>query len=349
MNSFESLELIVDKLNMDADIIAANWIRRSRVKNVLSPHKIDPKLFLKHFGHKIISYMIGVINKNNEAGNCPVVHVMLDYFGEKHITMGDMYLICAELKNVFLLHYMKNFLHLDDKIYFKLVDLIDINFHGVLNEYFAKQCSEIIHDFDNIADLITFIETGTNEVVKPEHIFLDDSKKSTRLTDIRFNQAHKTTAIDFMESLDSMIFDKIEEFVEQLDQYNALLYGLEDIDTNDIHNQLAEINEILSIFYDSVNSLSAFPIIVRTFNQLMEFLNSLNNEQLEDRDKRVMLVKMLIGLGDDLENWIKTIFIEQTTDDIHYFDASFANNCIEIEALFCEEELESDEDDLEFF
>ena len=337
--SFSSLEIIQDELNRDIDILARNWIKRSRVKDVLIPHKIHPELFLKHFGYKIILYMLGVIDRKNEAGNCPVVHVMLDYFEDKNITIGDIYSICSELKNIFLLYYMKNFSHLENKVYFELVDLIDINFHGVLNEYFSKQCSKLVHDFDNLEDLTTFVETGDSK----------DHVKHDRLVDIRFNQPDKTTAIDFMNTLDSTIADKIEEFVEQLDDYNALLYELEDSDNESILNQVEKINEILSDFYNSVDSLGAFPIIVRTFKQVVDFLSSLSYEQVEDKDKRVMLVKMLMGIGDDLESWIKNIFVKQTTGDIHYFDASFANNCLEIEALFCEQELESDEDDLEFF
>ena len=62
-----------------------------------------------------------------------------------------------------------------------------------------------------------------------------------------------------------------------------------------------------------------------------------------------MFVEILIGLGKDLELWIKEIFIKRDAQDIHYFDASFANNCLELEIIFHKNELEESADDLEFF
>lgn len=62
-----------------------------------------------------------------------------------------------------------------------------------------------------------------------------------------------------------------------------------------------------------------------------------------------MIISMFRGVGVDLESWISTIFIHHSTEDIHYFDASFANNCFEIESLLQQKEIESSDDDLEFF
>lgn len=336
-HTFSNLKVIVPELKKDKILIEESWIKRERVKKIFLPYKIHPKLFIKHFGSRVIDYMIGVIEGESEAGNCPIVHVMLDYFSDKDIALGDVYLICSELKNVLLLYYIKKHSDLEENIYFELADLLDSNFEGVLNEYFEKQCNKIVHEFNGLE---TEIENTQNKKSKIE---------KDRLADIRFNQSHKITSIDFMSTLDPTIADKVENFVEQLDEYNALLYDLESMDGDESLKQIQLVNNILLDFYYSVDSMGAFPIIVRTFNQLIEFLNTISIIQLENKEKRLMLGKILQGLGIDLENWIKSIFEEQTTDDIHYFDASFANNCIEVEALFCEEELESDEDDLEFF
>jgi len=330
---FLNLETIGKNFKKDQKIIENKWIKRERVKKVFQPYAIHPSLFIKHFGSRVLDYMIGVIDGQNKAGNCPIIHIMLDYFDDKNIALGDIHLVCSELKNTLVLYYIETTQDFNEKVYFELVDLLDMNFKGVLDEYFSKQCvrltsSPINRDIDK----------------QEQHSSLED-----RLSDIRFNQDSKVTAAEFMSSLDSTITDKVENFVEQLDDYNALLYDLEEMSGEDSLNQIQLVNNVLLDFYYSVDSMSAFPIIMRTFNQLIEFLNTLNSEQLENQEKRLMLVKMLTGLGVDLENWIKSIFEEQLTDDIHYFDASFANNCIEIEALFYEESIELEEDDLEFF
>ena len=48
--------------------------------------------------------------------------------------------------------------------------------------------------------------------------------------------------------------------------------------------------------------------------------------------------------------WIDLVFISKKTDNIHYFDASFANTCLELEMIFkVNEKKINDEDILEFF
>jgi len=57
------------------------------------------------------------------------------------------------------------------------------------------------------------------------------------------------------------------------------------------------------------------------------------------------------GLIRDLQTWKQYIFIEQNVEDIHYLDASFFDNCLEIENFILSNPQENDEDfdDLEFF
>ena len=38
----------------------------------------------------------------------------------------------------------------------------------------------------------------------------------------------------------------------------------------------------------------------------------------------------------DIEKWINIIFIDRDTDNIHYLDASFVDNCYTIENVFSE-------------
>ncbi len=188
-------------------------------------------------------------------------------------------------------------------------------------------------------------EVKDDKNLKNDKIRIEDNK----LKNIRFNQSHKITAIDFMDSLDPSIVDKIEGFEEKLDNYAMLLYDIENLDATESMQKIIEVNEILEIFADTVTNITAFPIIAETFTELTRFLTDLEAISFEDLVQKKLLVEVLLGLGNDLELWIKAIFIDQSTDDIHYFDASFANNCLEIEALFHQNEFEEDDGDLEFF
>jgi len=174
---------------------------------------------------------------------------------------------------------------------------------------------------------------------------IEDSK----LKNIRFNQSHKTTAVEFMSTLDSSIIDKIEEFQDRLDDYAVYLYDLEKLNPENSINKMHEITIILTNFSQIVDNMITFPIIAETFVELTSFLDSLNIEHFEDITQKKLLVEVLLGLGKDLELWIKAIFIDQNTDNINYFDASFANSCLEIEAIFSNTINEKDDGDLEFF
>ena len=73
-------------------------------------------------------------------------------------------------------------------------------------------------------------------------------------------------------------------------------------------------------------------------------------EAYEHSEQKRLLILNLIGLVKDLEQWITIVFIQKIADDVHYLDASFANNVVEIESIFTKRELVSnEEDDLEFF
>jgi len=109
-------------------------------------------------------------------------------------------------------------------------------------------------------------------------------------------------------------------------------------------------------FNEIVQNIGLFNVIFRSFNIFVDFLRTLDDEILSDKEKRALLATLIHGLVDDLEQWILNVFLKQTTHDIHYLDASFAENCLEIENIFLEndktEELNEEEEEdcsLEFF
>ncbi|WP_457749551.1 hypothetical protein [Sulfurimonas sp.] len=172
-----------------------------------------------------------------------------------------------------------------------------------------------------------------------------------REKDIRFTQLEKISAVDFMASLDNTIVDKMELLFEHLDNFITTLYDFETFDVQNAYNLLPAIKEQINEVYIIIDSLSVFSVSARAFNSLSELLNRITLQDLQDTDKKNMFCTMLIAIVNDLEKWIKVIFVEQSTQDIHYFDASFSSNILEIESIFtCNDEEDEDfEDDLEFF
>ncbi|MDA7818381.1 response regulator [Sulfurimonas sp.] len=192
------------------------------------------------------------------------------------------------------------------------------------------------------------INGGTDEEEKPkkEKITLSNSISN----DLRFTQNDKVDANSFVETLDDSVIDKIETFVHEVDRLALHIYDIEDL--NDIESIKIKMNDIVEVFTNFtgvIDSLATFPVTVRAFISFSNFLDTLDMSFVDDKAKKKMFVFALLGVTNDLEEWIKNIFVDRLTNDIHYFDASFANNCLELEAMFNDTEIESDDDDLEFF
>jgi len=179
----------------------------------------------------------------------------------------------------------------------------------------------------------------------------DEEKISLKVKkDIRYTHNEKISAGEFVAELDDTIMDKVEDFLETLEDYFSILYGMQKMDSKEIISHMDYIKDTLRTFAYGIDSLATFPVIVRTFTDLVNFLDLLTPQQLDDKEKIYMLLEILNGLGNDLREWIINIFHQQNTDDIHYFDASFANNVLELEALFHQVSIESEEElDFEFF
>lgn len=343
-NNYSNLKLIIDDLNNNKKSIATMWVKKERLKEILGHHDIKIEFFLKYFGHKIVAYNLGVIDKGNAVGNCPIVHVMIDYFDNKAISIEEIYLLCSELKNTFLLFYMKNFSHLDDAVYYELVDLLDSNFSGFLHEYFLNKCQKFHNKFKNNTQVQEYVQESCS-TIKAETI----SMSSEREKDIRFTQYEKISATEFLETLDSTIIDKVEVTTELSDNFVTTLYDFEEAqNSQDALALIAHIQESIAEVFDLISSLIIFNVTARAFESLGHFLATLTAEMLDDTEKKALLASMLLAIANDFEKWVQVIFIDHSTMDIHYFDASFSSNILEIENVFLVVD-DDDDDDLEFF
>ncbi len=173
-----------------------------------------------------------------------------------------------------------------------------------------------------------------------------------RFKDIRYSVVDKISADEFVSELDEATFSELDDFREDLENFNLLLNDMSLCEPSHFYGYLDQVAAFYHRLFKTVHSFVVFGAIENTFKEFASFLENITREQLEDIDKQNMLIDALFALSDDLNKWINIIFYERNTDNIHYFDASFANTCLEIEAMFNEEEAEAVEDDeelLEFF
>ena len=193
-------------------------------------------------------------------------------------------------------------------------------------------------------------------VIKPKNLTtIEQELKETLLMDIRYSTHEKITLETFLSELEPNYEDKIENFLDDLAILNIRIYNLEENCNQDkIKLYIKDIVSYFNNFYIIVNSIGLFNVISRAFSILMNFLDNLDKEFIENMEKRILLSKMLLSLINDLEVWIIALFIDKNATDIHYFDASFSDDCLAIISTFSEndetEDNETEDDDgLEFF
>jgi len=192
---------------------------------------------------------------------------------------------------------------------------------------------------------IVIVREDKNLKSKKTQTPLTSSKISaSQSDDIHYSTNEYITAIDFMKEIDPSIYDKIDNFSEMINDLFRYVYNLENPEENPKENILS-IADALTEFSKTLDLIGTFNVIVRSVKRLSENLRLLDINTLKDKDKCILLINSLHANFEDIEKWIDIIFISQSVNDIHYFDASFASNSYLIECLF--EVI--DYDDIEFF
>ncbi len=185
---------------------------------------------------------------------------------------------------------------------------------------------------------------------------IDKKEKEEVIHDIRYTIHEDISPEEFLEELDPTYEDKIEDFFEDLSIVGTHIFNLKNASFDEAKALIDNIIYNLENFNIIVVNMGLFNVISRSFGHLITFLNNMDDEILKNTQKRVLLSEMLQGLANDLESWITALFIERTADDIHYFDASFSENCFVVESTFmqteedaAEEDAAEEDDGLEFF
>lgn len=238
--------------------------------------------------------------------------------------------------------------------YFTLFEMDKIDDELVLSKFIKHNILEANYEKNDffISLVLAKKESDSKSIIKDEDKNIKKVDKSELKNDIRYSMHENVTPEEFLSELDPSYEDKIENFFDDLNLLSVEIANLRESSFEDRKNAIKEIIFYLTNFNIIISYIGLFSVINRSFNSLIDFLDNLDDEILENEEKAVLLTGMLQYLSNDLESWIRLLFIEKKAVDIHYFDASFAENCFTIETTFSESEEDTEEDDedmLEFF
>lgn len=227
--------------------------------------------------------------------------------------------------------------YLDENTFSEFMTSVDIN-KNTMNVMLNKENNEIEIKL-NLSQ-----EKSRNKKVITKHT-LDKSKMER----MHYKEEDKTSAKDFLEEfeVDRYMLDELSESETDI---KDILFAQEELDDSALLSVSIVLDKYVSILHDTIE----FDDIATSLESLSKLLKRLSVSMI-DESKRDKLRFYIHGLIEDLGTWKKYIFIEPNTPDIHYLDASLLENCATIEHYIYtepqedEDDIEEDDDDLEFF
>ena len=137
MNSIIELEKNIDFLVNAKEQIIDNWIAFEEVRKILYKHDIEASYFKEYFAIAILNYYIGVVKKEKEIGDCPVMATFLDFLKEHDVSSAELFLICTHFRRS-MLDILFDFGCINKKLFDEVSYVFDLNFSGVLDQYSGR-------------------------------------------------------------------------------------------------------------------------------------------------------------------------------------------------------------------
>lgn len=234
------------------------------------------------------------------------------------------------------------------KILYRL--LRDISDRKLLHSYIT-QLSMMTKDYADLHLQVQKQNEQSEAVLPTETTEQSSNISANSLIDkykIRTSFKDEKTA-NAIRQMDIFSMEKIDVFREKIDVYHQQLIDADQADAVTSRSIILQTSNGLLKIIEVINTLDLFPVTVQAGLHMITFLQNLDLEVFEDSEKKHLILDILIALFDDLEKWIDTVFIQQDFQHVNYFDASFANTCLELESAFSEQPINEEDDALEFF
>lgn len=229
----------------------------------------------------------------------------------------------------------------DDMVFFSIVGLKNFIVQDV-RDIFSKENSVITLAIksDEISVSAPKVLSLT-QVVEKEKMIIDEGDKKI----LRMTHTEKISAKTFAAELEPDIVDKLEKLEANEEILDGLVYEFE---MQKEFETLSRIAAEIGAYAFEIDALYEFKNLSYALSGLGSFIKGIKQESMDER-KTQKLGLILRNIFADLANWRKTVFIDQSTEDIHYLDSSLLSSCLQIELIFNEAETIADEDELELF
>lgn len=176
---------------------------------------------------------------------------------------------------------------------------------------------------------------------------IDSIQKETKLTEGQLNfltpATDTETSAAFIASFPGDI-EKISDNLESIEDTLELLIHqkLHDASPEDIQELSLAFTSYAKVLFDTYK-----------FKNLAQALENFGTKLLEIQDLSILkdLESFLFGIADSLQKWRIEVFVEKSTEDIHFMDNSIISDCLQTSGMFCvnSDENSAEDDGFEFF
>lgn len=186
--------------------------------------------------------------------------------------------------------------------------------------------------FSKLNDFLNKLENETINVNNNEFDdFLDFSdEQDETINDFHYEEYEKIDAKEYMSKCD-LDEEVLNEIVDAIDRYSYIKNGFETLE----EGYIDEIKAIIAPFIDLFELSLEFHKVAIIFYQLITILEELVLEKLSEEKKKFLKI-YLNAIIEDLVNFYYEIIRDKSAKDIHYMDASFLANVLQIETILKE-------------
>jgi CheY-like chemotaxis protein len=225
----------------------------------------------------------------------------------------------------------------DEMLYITQTNIDAIN-EKVIKNIILKHYSDLIFSVQDGKLSFAFHKIKNIKTQAIKHSLNEEEENILRATHDK-----GVSAKEFLSKTPVSVIDKLEELEDTEDKVNEAIFEFEKIPSKDGLNL---INQNLVVYNSVIDELIEFQNLSIGINSLIKFLNGIEETQLKEINIR-LFTNLLLSVLEDLSNWRKSIFVEQSARDIHYLDSSLLNSCLQIESVLSK--VEEEDNDLELF
>ena len=191
---------------------------------------------------------------------------------------------------------------------------------------------------------LSSVQTVDAHPIKNEHkeVSIQSLLSDDELIALKRSRQQKLDAKEYIIEISDSILDELEELKELEIEMSDIL---DDMSDSILPDHFMRLGEKFILYYHTIKKLIEFEDLALAIHNFGYSLINLADNGNNHYSKLLILSQNILQ---DLINWRRTIFTDQSTIDIHYLDSSLMSSCLNVK-LICSNCVVNIDNELELF